>query len=83
MLFRSPIDRGAQRVLALVDGDLSDDEHLQRTVTAVREHEATEATRHLAREWSDQAVAAIAGLPDGEVKQALVDFARAVADRAA
>jgi heptaprenyl diphosphate synthase len=76
-------DQAAQAVLALVDGDLSDDEQLRRAVAAVRANGATEATRQLARSWSNQAVEAIADLPDGEVKQALVDFARAVSDRAA
>ena len=36
----------------------------------------------VAREWSDEAIAALAPLPEGVVKAALTSFALAVVDRA-
>ncbi|WP_396658547.1 polyprenyl synthetase family protein [Microbacterium sp.] len=73
---RRRIDDGVARVAedadpALLDGPLAE----------LREHEATDATRRLARDWSLQAIAALDPLPDGAVREALTRFAQAVADR--
>lgn len=76
-------DATAQRVVDLVDSDLSDDTDLDRAVQAVRDCESTEHTRALAKQWSREAVELIEPLPDGAVKDALVSFALSVADRSA
>ena len=76
-------DTDAAEIVALVDGDLSDDAVLAETVERLRGHSATEITRALAQQWADDAVASLDGLPDGEVRSALAQFAGTVADRTA
>ncbi len=73
---RARIDDGVQRIAdgadpAILDGDLAE----------LRDHEATQATLDLANAWSSEAIAALAPLPDGPVREALTRFAQAVADR--
>ncbi|ROP64168.1 polyprenyl synthetase family protein [Curtobacterium sp. PhB115] len=53
----------------------------QSAVAALREHEATAATRAVAVRWAREAVDALAPLPDGTVKRALTRFADSVVDR--
>ncbi|ABY24360.1 farnesyl pyrophosphate synthetase [Renibacterium salmoninarum ATCC 33209] len=74
-------DPSAAAVLELVDGDLSSDEALAAAVTALREHPVTEESWVVARRWADEAVAALAPLPEGVVKSALANFALAVVNR--
>ncbi|MHA7305650.1 polyprenyl synthetase family protein [Arthrobacter sp. TMN-49] len=74
-------DASAVPVLALVDGDLSSDEALAQAVAALREHPVTAQSWAVAREWSDDAIAALAPLPEGMVKTALATFAEAVVSR--
>ncbi|KRA24347.1 geranylgeranyl pyrophosphate synthase [Microbacterium sp. Root61] len=56
---------------AILDADLSE----------LREHEATQATLDLAHQWSSEAIAVLAPLPEGPVREALTRFAQAVVDR--
>jgi heptaprenyl diphosphate synthase len=70
------IDEGVARIAdgadpALLDGPLAE----------LREHDATDETLRLANAWSGEAVAALAPLPRGPVREALTRFADAVADR--
>ncbi|MEO6529730.1 MAG: polyprenyl synthetase family protein [Specibacter sp.] len=74
-------DASATSVLALVDGDLSSDEALAEAVAALREHPVAAQSWVVAREWSADAIAALAPLPDGVVKTALATFAEAVVSR--
>ena len=74
-------DRSAADVVALVDGDLSSDEALAEAVAAVRSHPQTQEAWAVAQQWADDAVAALAPLPDSVVKQALESFAQAVVSR--
>lgn len=76
-------DAAAAAVIARIDGDLSDDDRLAETVVALRELSTTDQAHATARRWSEDAVAALALLPDGEVKEALTSFAGAVVDRSA
>lgn len=76
-------DSSAAAVLTLVDGDLTSDEALAEAVAALREHEATARAWEVARQWADDAVAALAPLPEGVVKDALTGFAQAVVVRSA
>jgi heptaprenyl diphosphate synthase len=73
---RERIDDGVAKIADGADPGILDD-----ALTELREHEATRATLDLARSWSNEAVAALAPLPDGAVREALTRFARAVADR--
>jgi heptaprenyl diphosphate synthase len=74
-------DAGAAAVVALLDADLSEDVPLAEAVAALREHPATEAARQEAARWAQEAVEALAPLPEGSAKQALRDFADAVVAR--
>jgi len=73
---RDRIDAGVERIAAGEDPALLDAE-----LAELREHEATKATLDLAHAWSNEAVEALAPLPDGAVREALTRFAQAVADR--
>lgn len=70
-------------LLADIDGDLSSDEALASVVARLRAHVVVDQTAALAHEWSAKAKAAIAALPEGEVKDALLSFADALVARAA
>ncbi|MCR2783746.1 MULTISPECIES: polyprenyl synthetase family protein [unclassified Microbacterium] len=73
---RAEIDEG---VAGIADG--ADPAVLDEPLAQLRDHEATAATQALAGDWSDAAIAALAPIPDGPVREALTRFARAVADR--
>ena len=70
-------------LLGLIDGDLGSDEALAEALARLRAHPVVDETAALAREWVDRAKAAISGLPDGDVKDALLGFAEALVARAA
>ncbi len=70
------IDEGVGRI-----SDGADPAILDRDLDELRDHEATEATLALANEWARDAIAALAPIPDGPVREALTRFAQAVADR--
>ncbi|MFP1603240.1 polyprenyl synthetase family protein [Microbacterium sp. 2216-1] len=70
------IDDGVARIAegadpALLDGPLAE----------LRDHEATARTMDLARTWTYDAIAALAPLPKGAVREALTRFAETLADR--
>ena len=73
-------DRG---LVALLDGDLSSDAALAQAVAALREHPVVARTRHEASARARDAVAELDALPDGPVRDALVEFADALVDRTA
>lgn len=73
---RERIDEGVARI-----ADGADPALLDEPLAALREHEATRATRDLAEKWSREAIDALAPIPDGPVREALTRFAQAVADR--
>jgi heptaprenyl diphosphate synthase len=78
---KSAIDDGVARIADGADPALLDDE-----LARLREHPATESTRRLATQWSQQAVAALEPLPSGPgreglVREALTRFAQVVVDR--
>ncbi len=84
LLVRRAADAGdldAIAVVALLDGDLSDDNVLAEAVRALREHPATAQARDEAYRWSAEAVQALDPLPDVAAKQALRAFAEALVAR--
>lgn len=86
LLLRRAADDGdgsAAAVLKLVDGDLASDAALAEAVAAVREHPITGRAWEVAQGWADDAVASLAPLPEGAVKEALAGFAQAVVTRTA
>lgn len=68
-------------LVALLDSDLSDDAALAGAVAALRDHEVVGATHAQALAWAERAIGALAPLPDGAVKDALVRFTEALVHR--
>ncbi|WP_408003847.1 polyprenyl synthetase family protein [Puerhibacterium puerhi] len=88
LLLRQRVARGTTQpgdedLLALLDGDLSSDAVLADAVERLRAHDVLAETRGLAVRWAREAAAELDPLPEGPVKEALVRFATALADRAA
>jgi len=73
-------DAASAELLAKIDAGL-DEASLPAVVAALREHPATAEAYEEAKRWADDAVADIAVLPEGSIKQALTAFAAAVVDR--
>lgn len=57
------------------------DDEVAAAIAELRAHSVTAETLDEARRWADEAVAALAPLPEGPVKLALTKFAEAVVDR--
>lgn len=74
-------DAEAAELLTQIDGDLTSDETLAYVVGRLRKHPVTAATYDEARRWAAAAIAALAPLPEGQVKGALAKFAEAVVER--
>ena len=85
---RATTDPDAAALVTRIERDVRDapddavhSDAYQSAVAELRDHEATRATRALAASWADEAVTALAPLPDGTVKRALTRFAETVVDR--
>lgn len=70
------IDEG---VVSIADG--ADPSVLDGPLAELRDNRATERTMDLARTWTSDAIAALAPLPKGTVREALTRFAQTLADR--
>ncbi len=77
------IDPAGAAVLERLRSDLGSDAALRAAVEELRGHEVVEEARELARRWARDAVAELAPLPEGSVKDALTDFAGLMVDRLA
>ncbi len=73
---KAAIDDGVARI-----ADGADPSILDEPLARLRDHEVTARTKSLALQWSQDAVASLAALPDGPVREALTRFARVVVDR--
>ncbi|MDO4612967.1 MAG: polyprenyl synthetase family protein [Actinomycetaceae bacterium] len=80
---RGEIDEEGRDILALLGGDLSDDEALREVVERLRSHRVLASTRDLAHAWCARAKGHLSALPEGTVRQALEAFADALVDRVA
>ena len=74
-------DPHSLEIVRLLDGDLSDDAVLGKLVELLRADEALEETRQLAQRTADEAVAILAELPEGPVRDALQTFTRSLVER--
>ena len=81
LLLRASNDPEAKELIEIIDGGLEDDAQLALAVSKLRKHPALEEAYQLAKTWAQDAVAALAPLPESPVKQALKVFAEAVVDR--
>jgi heptaprenyl diphosphate synthase len=77
--FDAPEDR---RLLALLDGDLTDDARLAEALRQLRAHPALELARRDTVRYADAARAVLAPLPDLPARRALEGFCDAVVHRA-
>jgi heptaprenyl diphosphate synthase len=76
-------DAESSALLALLDGDLSDDGVLADAVARLAAHPATEQARAEAVRWAGEAVAALAPLPPSVANDALRAYAEALVARTA
>ena len=70
------IDEGVAKI-----ADGADPAILDGALAELRDHAVTGRTLDLARSWTDDAIAALAPLPRGAVREALTRFAETLADR--
>ncbi|MGZ4613022.1 MAG: polyprenyl synthetase family protein, partial [Kineosporiaceae bacterium] len=76
-------DAASASLVAVLDGDLSDDAALADAVARLAAHPATELAREEALRWARAAVAALTPLPPSAASDALRAYAEAVVARAA
>jgi heptaprenyl diphosphate synthase len=81
LLARRSTEPADARLLELLGKDLADDARHAEALALLRAHPAIEEAAAHTRRWADQARQALAPLPDGPVKHALDELARAVVDR--
>jgi len=74
-------DSDASRIVAMLDGDLSDDARLAETIAALNEHKVMEAAKDEAARWAQEAVSTLDPLPASPARTALQQFAEAVVGR--
>jgi heptaprenyl diphosphate synthase len=74
-------DPKALELIEIIDAGLEDDAQLAKAVELLRAHPALEQAYQAAKSWADEAVLALAPLPDSPVKDALRVFAEAVVER--
>jgi heptaprenyl diphosphate synthase len=68
-------------LLSALDGDLSDDAALAGVLKQLREHSVMEEAAQVTRDWGNLARESLAGLPEGEAKDALASLCEAVTNR--
>jgi heptaprenyl diphosphate synthase len=83
LLLRAQVatDPKAQELVEIIDAGLEEDVQLAKAVELLRAHPALEEAYQTAKQWADDAVLALAPLPDSPVKDALRVFAEAVVER--
>ena len=74
-------DPEAKELIEIIDGGLADDEQLEMVVNRLRNHPAMTEAYEEAKRWSEDAISALAPLPESAVKSALKVFAEAVVER--
>jgi heptaprenyl diphosphate synthase len=70
-------------LVALLDGDLSDDETLATALARLRRHPVVDETRQRAGALAREAVEELAGLPEGPVRNSFAALAAALVERTA
>ncbi|MEY4418275.1 MAG: hypothetical protein RIQ88_713 [Actinomycetota bacterium] len=74
-------DPTAAEIVGIIDSGLEDDAKLAQVVELIRKHPALEQANEIAKQWSQEAIDALAILPESSVKNALKIFAEAVVER--
>jgi heptaprenyl diphosphate synthase len=83
LMARAAADPADARLVALLDGDLSDDERLAEALGLLRAHPALDEARAYVVARAAEAKALLVALPEGPVRAALEAFADVVAVRSA
>lgn len=76
-------DVGREILMYLDERDLAEGDNLATVVAMLRNHDVVNETRALAHAWVDAAISELDAVPEGEVRTAFEDFARAMVDRLA
>lgn len=74
-------DAEARDLLAFIGAGLEDDARLAEALRRLRAHAVAAEAELEAKRWADEAIKALAPLPDNAVKRALEQFAEAVVNR--
>jgi heptaprenyl diphosphate synthase len=74
-------DAKAQEILDDIAAGLASDDALKAVLLKLRSHRVFDDSLAEARRWASDAIADLAPLPEGKVKNALTTFAQAVVDR--
>lgn len=81
LMLRAENDPADADLLALIDGDLSSDEALERVLAELRSHPVMSRAQAEVERRAEVANAHLAGLPEGEAKDALLRVCRELVDR--
>ncbi|MDD7384630.1 MAG: polyprenyl synthetase family protein [Actinomycetaceae bacterium] len=77
------LDDAGMRILNALRGDLSSDEALADVVGMLRAHPVMEQTQAIAEQWLARAEVELEAVPEGEVRDALLQFGRMSVQRVA
>ncbi len=72
---------GLQILNRLENADLSSDEALAEVVAMLRRHDVVAETQRMAQDWVEAGVEFLKDLPDGDVRDALVEYAQLAINR--
>ncbi len=76
------LDELGERILDLLENsDLSSDANLAEVVGMLRQHSVVAQTQQMAQEWVDAGVEFLKDLPEGDVREALVEYAQLAVNR--
>ncbi|MDX6210241.1 MAG: hypothetical protein QOE24_2632, partial [Frankiales bacterium] len=81
LLLSRTSDPASERLRSLLSGPIEDDDEVEEALALLRAHPVLDQARDVLRGWADDALAAIAPLPPGSAKSALVALTEFVVAR--
>jgi heptaprenyl diphosphate synthase len=81
LLLARTTDAGSARLRSLLSGPIEEDDEVAEALLLLRAHPVMDQARDVLRQWADEALAAIAPLPDGTAKSALAALSEFVVAR--
>jgi heptaprenyl diphosphate synthase len=81
LLLARTTDPGSARLRELLSGPIEDDDEVAEALRLLRAHPVMDQARDVLRQWADEALAAIASLPDSTAKSALAALSEFVVAR--
>ena len=76
-------DLGCEILDLLANSDLAVDENLAEVVNMLRRHSVLDQTQELAKEWMDKGLQSLKDVPEGPVRDSLVQYAEYSINRSA